>query len=266
MSRQVNILDKIVRDKREEVAAKQRVLPLSYLKGSPLMQRETYSLSEMVRAGSGIITEFKRRSPSRQVINQKSSLLDVVRGYQQAGASGVSVLTDTKYFGGSLDDLVQARSCLEIPLLRKEFITDPYQIYEARAFGADAVLLIAAVLSKEEVLAYSELADRLGMEVLLEIHDEEELQRCDLRHVQLVGVNNRNLKTFEVDLETSRRLSAMIPGDRVRVSESGISEAGSIRELRQFGFQGFLIGENFMRTEDPARAATEFLKELSDED
>lgn len=262
----MNILDKIVRDKKEEVAAKQRVLPLTYLKKSPLMDRNTLSLSGSIQAGSGIITEFKRRSPSRQVINQTSSLQEVVRGYQQAGASGVSVLTDTKYFGGALDDLLQARDCLRIPLLRKEFITDPYQVYEAKAFGADAVLLIAAVLSPEEVLAYSELAVGLGMEVLLEVHDDQELSCCDLRHIALVGVNNRNLKTFEVDLETSRKLSGMIPEDKVRVSESGISEVQSIRELRQYGFQGFLIGENFMRSEDPAAAAVEFLKELRDED
>lgn len=176
------------------------------------------------------------------------------------------MLTDTKYFGGALDDLLQARDCLRIPLLRKEFITDPYQVYEAKAFGADAVLLIAAVLSPEEVLAYSELAVGLGMEVLLEVHDDQELSCCDLRHIALVGVNNRNLKTFEVDLETSRKLSGMIPEDKVRVSESGISEVQSIRELRQYGFQGFLIGENFMRSEDPAAAAVEFLKELRDED
>ncbi len=262
----MNILDKIVRDKKVEVAAKQRVLPLTYLKKSPLMDRNTLSLSGSIQAGSGIITEFKRRSPSRQVINQTSSLQEVVRGYQQAGASGVSVLTDTKYFGGALDDLLQARDCLRIPLLRKEFITDPYQVYEAKAFGADAVLLIAAVLSPEEILAYSELAVGLGMEVLLEVHDDQELSRCDLRHIALVGVNNRNLKTFEVDLETSRKLSGRIPEDKVRVSESGISEVQSIRELRQYGFQGFLIGENFMRSEDPAAAAAEFLKELRDED
>jgi len=249
-----------------EVAAKQRVLPLTYLKDSPMMDRNTVSLSDSIRTGSGIITEFKRRSPSKQVINQTSSLQEVVRGYQQAGASGVSVLTDTKYFGGALDDLLQARDCLRIPLLRKEFITDPYQVYEAKAFGADAVLLIAAVLSPEKVLAYSELAVGLGMEVLLEVHDDEELSRCDLRHIALVGVNNRNLKTFEVDLETSRKLSGRIPEDKVRVSESGISEVRSIQELKKYGFQGFLIGENFMRSEDPAAAAVKFLKELRDED
>ena len=230
------------------------------------MDRNAFSLSGSIQTGSGIITEFKRRSPSRQVINQTSSLQEVVRGYQQAGASGVSVLTDTKYFGGALDDLLQSRDCLRIPLLRKEFITDPYQVYEAKAFGADAVLLIAAVLSPEEVLAYSELAVGLGMEVLLEVHDDQELSRCDLRHIALVGVNNRNLKTFEVDLETSRKLSGRIPEDKVRVSESGISEVRSIRELKKYGFQGFLIGENFMRSEDPAAAAVEFLKEIRDED
>lgn len=256
----MNILDRIVADKRVEVDLKKSVLPLDYLRKSPLIQRGTYSLSESLQEGSGIISEFKRRSPSKQVINQTSSVAEVVSGYQAAGASGISVLTDAKYFGGSLDDLLQARSAVQIPVLRKDFMVDPYQLFEAKAFGADVILLIAAVLKPEQVRMLSQVAHDLGLEVLMEVHGEEELTRNDLTHIDLVGVNNRNLKTFEVSLETSKILSGVIPAEKLAVSESGISDPGAIRELRDYGFKGFLIGENFMKTEDPGAAAEKFIK------
>ena len=261
----MNILDKIIIDKRQEVASKKKLIPLSYLMKSPLLERESFSMSQSILEGSGIIAEFKRRSPSKQVINHKDSVIEVVSGYEKAGASGISVLTDTKYFGGSLDDLIQARDHLTIPLLRKDFIIDPYQIYEAKAFGADTILLIAAVLNPEEVTLFSHLAHQLGLEVLLEVHNEEELKRSDLDHVDLVGVNNRNLKTFEVSLETSKKLSSMIPDDKVKISESGISSVDAIVSLKEFGYRGFLIGENFMKTEAPGKAATEFILALGHE-
>lgn len=261
----MDILEKIVVDKRQEVASKMKQLPLTYLMRSPLMTRDVHSMSMSIANGSGIIAEFKRRSPSKQVINHKDSVIDVVAQYERAGASGISVLTDTKYFGGSLDDLIQARNHLSIPLLRKDFIIDPYQIYEAKAFGADAILLIASVLSAEQVTLFSQLAHQLKLEVLLEVHNEEELQGSDLNEVDLIGVNNRNLKTFEVSLETSKQLASMIPDEKVKVSESGISSLESIKTLKEYGFKGFLIGENFMRTEDPGAAAKEFLKGLSHE-
>jgi indole-3-glycerol phosphate synthase len=256
----MNILDRIVADKRLEVSLKKRILPLDYLRKSPLIGRDSFSMKASLRDRSGVIAEFKRRSPSKQVINQKSSVDEVVRGYQAAGASGVSVLTDTKYFGGSLDDLLQARGTLEIPLLRKDFMIDPYQLFESKAFGADVILLIAAVLKPEKVLNMSQLAHDLGMEVLLEVHNEEELRRNNLTHVDLVGVNNRNLKTFEVSLDTSKSLSELIPNDKLAVSESGISDPNAILELRNFGFEGFLIGESFMKTDDPGTEAESFLK------
>lgn len=258
----MNILDKIVQDKQQEVASKKLTLPLSYLVTSPLMERASFSLSESVKEGTGIISEFKRRSPSKQVINHKSGIIEVVSAYQDAGVSGISVLTDTKYFGGSLDDLLQARAHLKIPLLRKEFIIDPYQIYEAKAYGADAILLIAAVLSPEQVTIFSQLAHQLKLEVLLEVHNEEELKATDLNEVDLVGVNNRNLKTFEVSLDTSIHLASMIPDEKVKVSESGISSVEAINMLKQHGYKGFLIGENFMRTDNPGASAKEFLKDL----
>ncbi len=259
----MNILDKIIIDKRKEVASKKKLLPLSYLAKSPLFERDTLSMSQSVLEGSGIIAEFKRRSPSKQVINHKDSVIEVVCGYEEAGASGISVLTDTKYFGGALDDLVQARDHLNIPLLRKEFIIDPYQIYEAKAFGADTILLIAAVLSPKEIVLFSQLAHQLNLEVLLEVHNEEELKRSDLDHVDLVGVNNRNLKTFEVSLDTSKKLSSMIPEEKVKISESGISSVESIMILKEYGYKGFLIGENFMKTTAPGKSAAKFISALS---
>lgn len=262
----LNILDRIVADKRREVASKKNVMALSFLKASPMMHRKTISLSESIKNGSGIIAEFKRRSPSKQVINHKDSIIDVVEGYAKSGVSGISVLADTKYFGGSLDDLLQARDHVEVPLLRKEFIIDEYQIYEAKAFGADAILLIAAILKPEEIYSFSQLANKLGLEVLLEIHNKEELIKSDLAYVDMVGVNNRNLKTFEVSLETSKLLSTEIPDDKVKISESGISSIKAIKELKKYGFKGFLIGENFMNTEDPGGEAIEFIKTLNHED
>jgi indole-3-glycerol phosphate synthase len=260
----MNILERIVIDKRVEVDLKKSAMPLDYLRKSPMIQRETYSLKKSLQKRSGIIAEFKRRSPSKQVINQKSSVSEVVSGYQAAGASGLSVLTDSKYFGGSLDDLLQARATVEIPVLRKDFMIDPYQLFEAKAFGADVILLIAAVLKPEQIKLMSQVAQDLGLEVLMEVHSEEELTRNDLTHVDLVGVNNRNLKTFEVSLETSKLISEIIPDDKLSVSESGISDPGAIQELRDYGFKGFLIGENFMKTEDPGEAAQNFIKAIQE--
>ena len=261
----MNILEKIVADKRKEVLAKQSILPVDFLKQSPLFKRPLNSLSQIICSGSGIIAEFKRRSPSKSVINQNAVVADVVKAYEQAGVSGISVLGDTKYFGGALDDLIQARNSVAIPLLRKEFIIDEYQIYEAKAFGADAILLIATVLTEKEITEFSKLAKILNLEVLLEIHNKEELKKADLTDIAMVGVNNRNLKTFEVSLKTSKDLSKLIPEEKVKISESGISSVQAIKELKVFGYKGFLIGENFMKTDDPGRSAKEFLKQLKSE-
>lgn len=258
----MNILDKIVFDKKREVEIKKEMFPIDFLMNSPLFIRKTFSLVESVKNGSGIIAEFKRRSPSKQLINNKSSVIDVVKGYKKAGVSGISILGDTKYFGGSLEDLIQARNSVDLPILRKEFIIDVYQIYEAKAYGADAILLIAVILTKDEIFTFSKQAKELGLDVLLEIHNKEELLKSNLTNVDMVGVNNRNLKTFEVSLDTSKSLSKLIPVDKVKISESGISSIEAINELKQYGFQGFLIGENFMRTENPGEEAIEFLSKL----
>ncbi|WP_299245806.1 indole-3-glycerol phosphate synthase TrpC [uncultured Aquimarina sp.] len=259
----MNILDKIVADKHKEVALKKSLIPVSQLENSVLFDRQTNSLASALRdSKTGIIAEHKRRSPSKSVINQKVSVQDVALGYQEAGVCGMSVLTDGKYFGGSLDDLLLARASATMPLLRKEFIIDEYQLLEAKAYGADVILLIAAVLSRNEIKSLSEFAKSLSLDVLLEVHNLEELEKSVMPSLDMLGVNNRNLKTFEVSTDVSKELSTHIPNDFVKVSESGISSIEAIKDLQQYDYKGFLIGENFMKTENPGASAVEFIKAL----
>ena len=259
----MHILDRIIAYKRKEIESKKLAFPLDLLKQSTYYSRSTASLTEALNESqTGIIAEHKRRSPSKSVINDTVDVDKVAVGYQNAGVCGMSVLTDTKFFGGSLSDLLLARSVVSFPLLRKEFIIDPYQIHEARAYGADAILLIAAILSEGQLKDFSKLAKSLQLDVLLEIHNEEELTRSLHSTVDMIGVNNRNLKTFEVSIETSKRLSQLIPKEFTKVSESGISTIETIRDLKSYGFQGFLIGENFMKSDDPGDAANEFIKQI----
>ncbi|MCB4808154.1 indole-3-glycerol phosphate synthase TrpC [Tamlana sp. 62-3] len=260
----MNILDKIVIDKRKEVDLRKSLIPISQLEQSVLFTRATTSLAQNLKnSKSGIIAEHKRRSPSKSVINNGLNVQDVATGYEKAGVCGMSVLTDGKYFGGSLDDLLTARASCNLPLLRKEFIIDEYQILEAKAYGADVILLIAAILTRDEIKQFSELAKSLKLDVLLEVHNEEELHKSIMPSLDMLGVNNRNLKTFDVSLNTSKALSKIIPDDFVKVSESGISNIEAIKELQPYGYQGFLIGENFMKTDNPGASATEFIKSLS---
>ena len=259
----MNILDKITADKRNEIMLRKSLIPVSQLEHSVLFNKPTVSLiNNLKNSTSGIIAEHKRRSPSKSVINNNLNVQDVARGYEKAGVCGMSVLTDGKYFGGSLDDLLTARACCNLPLLRKEFVIDEYQLLEAKAYGADVILLIAAILSKTEIKQLSEFAKSLNLEVLLEVHNEDELHKAIMPSLDMLGVNNRNLKTFNVSLETSKTLSNLIPNDFVKVSESGISNTKAIKELQPFGYQGFLIGENFMKTDNPGISATNFIKNL----
>ncbi len=260
----MTILDKIIADKYIEVQLRKRIIPITQLEKSVLFERKTISLAHCLnQSKTGIIAEHKRRSPSKSIINTSLNVFDVAKGYEEAGVCGMSVLTDGKYFGGSLDDLLSARSSCNLPLLRKEFIIDDYQLLEAKAYGADVVLLIAAVLSRKEIKHFSEFAKKLGLEVLLEVHNEEELTKSILPSIDLLGVNNRNLKTFEVSLDTSKNLASKIPNDFVKVSESGISSVEAIKELRLYGYKGFLIGESFMKTDDAGKSAREFIKKLT---
>lgn len=259
----MTILDSIVADKRREVDFKKSIVPVLQLEQSVLFEKDTISLSQRLKKSiSGIIAEHKRRSPSKSVINHNLNVFDVAQGYETAGVCGISVLTDGKYFGGSLDDLMIARASCQLPLLRKEFIVDAYQIFEAKAYGADVILLIAAILSKKEIKEFSELAKKLNMEVLLEVHNEEELQKSVMPSLDMIGVNNRNLKTFEVSLDTSKELGQLIPDEFLKISESGISSIEAIKELQTFGYQGFLIGENFMKTEHAGEEAKAFIQQL----
>lgn len=261
----MDILSKIIVDKRREVKLRKSVIPVSQLEKSFLYNTDTISLVKKLKSSdSGIIAEHKRRSPYKLVINQSLSTADVAKGYETAGVCGMSVLTENKYFGGSLDDLVIARASCKLPLLRKDFVIDEYQIIEAKTFGADIILLIASVLKKEEVKSFSELAKSIGLEVLLEVHNEEELNRSIMASIDMIGVNNRNLKTFEVCTKISKELSELIPYEFVKVSESGISSVETIKDLKEYGYQGFLIGENFMKSNNAGESAKQFINLLKE--
>ncbi len=260
----MNILDKIVAHKAKEVAEKSSLVPVKLLERSIYFDSKTVSLKSYVNDDekSGIIAEFKRKSPSKGLINGTATPEKVSIGYMQAGASALSVLTDSEFFGGSNEDLNTARKFNYCPILRKDFVLEEYQIIEAKSIGADAILLIAAVLEPEKLKSLAYFAKSLGLEVLMEVHDGEELERSLCDGIDLVGVNNRNLKTFEVDIKTSIDLSSSIPGEFVKISESGLSSVDSLIELRNAGFDGFLIGENFMKTSRPEQAAYTFIKEF----
>lgn len=262
----MNILEQIIKFKREEVDNRKRMVSVKGLEKSPWFERKALSLAASIKRPdkTGIITEFKRRSPSKGDINTSASVVETTTAYVSAGASGLSVLTDTKFFGGSSEDLIAARKANpECPILRKDFTIDEYQIIEAKSIGADAILLIAAVMPADESERLARVAHSLGLEVLLEVHDEEELNAHRGIGADLIGVNNRNLKTFEVSTEISKRLSPLIPEEVVKVSESGISKPEAIVELRQFGFEGFLIGENFMKENNPGAAAAAFVQQVA---
>jgi indole-3-glycerol phosphate synthase len=259
----MTILDQIIANKKREVALKKVVVSIQQLENSDLFNSKTNSLSKsIINSPFGIIAEHKRRSPSKGTINHDLSVEEVVNGYENAGASGISVLTDSGYFGGSLEDLVLARASVKKSLLRKEFIIDEYQVLEAKANGADAILLIAAVLTRAEIKKLSEFAQSIELEVLLEVHNQEELEKAIMPSLDIIGVNNRNLKTFEVSLQTSTNLVTQIPNDFVKISESGLSSVADIKQLKSHGFQGFLIGENFMKTDNPGKSLEQFINQL----
>ncbi len=255
----MTILDKIIKYKRSEVEEAKKRVSVQELMYYRHFDKKVPSLKEYLLNPNktGVIAEHKRRSPSKCVINDKVDVRDVVVGYESAGASAVSVLTDIEFFGGSNKDLTTARDVISIPILRKEFIVDPYQVYEAKAIGASAILLIAAVLTPEETKELGSLASYLGMEVLMEFHDETELNRMN-SYVDVAGINNRNLNTFKVDLNRSVELADKLPSNIPKVAESGISSVEDLLFLQSKGFSGFLIGENFMKSDNPGGACKEF--------
>ncbi|WP_153800710.1 indole-3-glycerol phosphate synthase TrpC [Foetidibacter luteolus] len=258
----MDILETIVAHKKTEVEAAKAKVSVDELKQRPAFGRPTLSLKQFLvdEKRTGIIAEFKRKSPSKGIINDKATVAEVTGAYEKYGASCLSVLTDEKFFGGSPADLIAARAN-NIPILRKDFMIDAYQLYEARAMGADVILLIAACLTPQQVKKLAGIAKELQLEVLLEIHNEDELPHiCD--EVDFVGVNNRNLKTFEVDINTSLKLIQHIPADKLAIAESGISNVDTIVTLKRAGFKGFLIGENFMKAAQPSIAFAEFVNTL----
>ncbi|MEM9548187.1 MAG: indole-3-glycerol phosphate synthase TrpC [Bacteroidota bacterium] len=260
----MNILDKIVAHKRKEVQERKELYPTPLLEKSTFFKGKTVSLSHYIRREdkSGIIAEFKRRSPSKPSINPYANVEEVSMSYMQAGASALSVLTDNHFFGGKSEDLTIARKYNFCPILRKDFIIDEYQVIEARSIGADAILLIAEILTKEQVKQLSSLAHSLGLEVLLELHSAKQLEKYD-DAIQLIGVNNRDLDTFTTDVNFSKRLFDQLPTDTTKVSESGIHDAKVVNELKTIGYDGFLIGERFMINANPGEACKAFIRELS---
>lgn len=258
-----DILSEIIANKRFEVDLQKQSISLEQLQNSLETTVKQRSLKEALKSSSsGIIAEFKRRSPSKGWINRKAQAEDIVPGYANAGASAVSILTDEKFFGGNLKDIKDARPLIDIPILRKDFIVDEYQLYQAKIIGADAVLLIAAALKKEELHALAAKAHELGLEVLLEIHSVEELKYINA-NIDVIGINNRNLGTFFMDVENSFRMAEQLPSDAVLVSESGISDPATVKRLQKAGFKGFLIGENFMKTDNPELTLKSFIEVLS---
>ncbi len=258
----MNILDKIIEHKRLEVERNKKNFPLGQLQQSRFYHRDTFSLKAFLldESKTGIIAEFKRRSPSKGLINGKADVWDVTKTYTDHGASCLSVLTDEEFFGGSAADLQKAR-LNEVPILRKDFIIDEYQVTEAKAMGADVILLIAACLEPARIKELASFAKDLKLEVLLEIHGKEELGHiCD--ETEIIGINNRDLKTFAVDINRSIELAGKIPAGKIRVAESGIDDIETIKKFKEAGFKGFLMGEKFMRSEDPGKAFKQFVEKL----
>jgi indole-3-glycerol phosphate synthase len=260
----MTILEKIIANKIKEVAELKKYVTLKDLEKSRHFPLQPVSLSGSLsdRERSGIIAEFKRMSPSKGIINSGVNVQDVTTGYSREGASGLSVLTDKKFFGGSVDDLLLVRDHNSIPILRKDFIIDEFQVVESKAAGADVILLIAAALKKSEVSRFASLSRSLGMEVILEVHSASELEAIN-EHIDIIGVNNRDLKTFNTDINLSVEMVDMIPGEFCKISESGILLPSTVKYLRQNGYDGFLIGELFMASNDPVASFSDFVREIS---
>lgn len=259
-----NILNTIVEYKKKEVKEQRTLVSMESIKDSKFYNRKTISLKHSIESKPiGIIAEHKRASPSKGTINDSNiPPAEIAIGYEKAGAAGISVLTDSHFFKAEKNDITTIRQSTTLPILRKEFIIDSYQIFEAKALGADAILLIAAILDSTQIKDYTDIAHNLGMEVLLEIHDAQEIEKVP-DQLDLIGINNRNLKTFEVDFRHSVRLCDLLPKELIKISESGISNPESIHELLQAGFDGFLIGETFMKTHDPGKACSDFLSRIN---
>ncbi|EOR93089.1 Indole-3-glycerol phosphate synthase [Arcticibacter svalbardensis MN12-7] len=261
---QGGILEKIVAYKQQEIRDAKIKVAMSSLEKTEHFHRTCLSMRDFMLdpARTGIIAEFKRASPSKGIINDQAAVSVVTRQYAAAGASAVSVLTDKKFFGGRMRDLLEARGAIKIPILRKDFIIDEYQIIESKAIGADIILLIASILTPPQIAHFAKLAKGIGLNVLLEVHNQQELDQSIVDDLDAIGVNNRNLDNFTVSVQNSYDLVKLIPDQFLKISESGISDPQTIIALKKAGFNGFLIGENFMKHQDPGLAIQEFVNEL----
>lgn len=250
------MLAEIIAKKRERVSAEKALVPLEEMQRLAGEAREPHALlNALCSDGINIIAEFKRRSPSKGMIRGDANVIDIAQSYEAGGAAGISVLTEEDYFAGSLDDLRQVKATVKLPVLRKDFVFDEYQVYESAAAGADAILLIVAALDDRALSHLRRLAeDELGMDALVEVHTSDELKRAVACGAKLIGVNNRDLRTFEVSLETSLSLAAQMPTGSVSVSESGLHSSNDLKSLHVAGYRGFLIGETLMRADEPAEA------------
>lgn len=258
------ILDDIVEYKKGELKNTRELIPLAELQHKLKVMQSPLDFYSIAIADSSpkIISEIKKASPSKGIICENFDPIKIAISYEVNGASAISILTDEKFFQGSLDYLSQIRTVVNIPLLRKDFTIDPYQIYEARAHGADIVLLIAAILEKDRIKEYLEIVDSLNMNAIVEIHNHEELDKVIDTGCKIIGINNRNLKTFEVDLSTTVELIKYVPEDILVISESGISDLDDIRMLRKLGVNTFLIGESFMKSDDPGGTLQKYISQI----
>lgn len=261
----MDILAKIVAHKIKEVAKRKSCYPIHLLEQSNAFQNTSISFKKYIldKNKNGIIAEFKKKSPSQGFINSHANIENITKGYVNAGASALSVLTDLEFFGGKNGDVIEARKHNSCPILRKDFVIDEYQLIEAKSIGADVILLIAECLEKQQLKQLAETAKNLGLEVLMEVHSSEQLDKLN-PFVDAVGVNNRNLKTFDVSIENSLKLIHEIPDTVIKISESGLSKASSVVKLKEVGFQGFLVGTHFMHTDDPAKACADFINEINE--
>lgn len=254
----MSILEKIILNKKKEIEISKSNISIKMIENSQFFENKIISLKKFLKEKSGVISEFKRKSPSKPSINLDAEISSTVLGYENANSSAISILTDNLFFGGNKDDILSVRKNISIPILRKDFIIDEYQILESKSMGADVILLIASCLSQTEVISLSSLSKSLGLETILEIHSKEELDLIN-DNIDVVGVNNRNLKLFKTDIRNSIYLSRYIPKGFMKISESGISSKNDIIKLKESGYDGFLIGENFMKKADPSLACKDFI-------
>lgn len=263
----MSILKQIIANKKKEVKLQKELKPIKLLERSIFYNTEVVSMKQYLQHPDkeGIIAEIKKSSPSTGILKNAVDIEKLSIGYMQAGATALSVLTDISYFNGSNEDLSIARKFNYCPILRKDFIIDKYQIAEAKSIGADCILLIAACISPKKMIELATYAKNIGLEVLMEVHNKSEIDTHLNPHLDLIGVNNRNLKDFSINIETSIELSSHIPDEFVKISESGLYEASQLLELRKYGYQGFLIGGHFMKKSRPAKACNDLIVELQNQ-